>query len=279
MATTKKFFAELGLETAQDLSVNGNATITGDLTVNGTTITVNSTTTSVADSLMEFANANTSSDTLDIGFYGNYNDGLSDGGASEYTGLFRDASDSTWKLFDGLEAEPTTTVNTSGTGYTYADLQVGDLTATTLTATNSLTGASITYPTTDGTSGQVLTTNGSGILSFADPSGSGLDGGTITTTSTSITDLDTFSASSSRGGKYTVTLSDSTSGEYQTTEVHIIHDGTNSSISQFGTVLQGGSDELATFSTDISSGSVRLRVTPASTNSTKISYKKILIDV
>ena len=279
MATTKKFFAELGLETAQDLAVNGNATITGDLTVNGTTITVNSTTTSVADSLMEFANANTSSDTLDIGFYGNYNDGLSDGGASEYTGLFRDASDSTWKLFDGLEAEPTTTVNTSGTGYAYADLQVGDLTATTLTATNSLTGASISYPTTDGTNGQVLTTNGSGTLSFADPSGSGLDSGSVTTTSTSITNLDTFSTSSSRGGKYTVTLSDSTSGEYQTTEVHIIHDGTNSSISQFGTVLQGGTSELATFSTDISSGSVRLRVTPASTNSTKISYKKILIDV
>ena len=279
MATTKKFFAELGLETAQDLAVNGNATITGDLTVNGTTITVNSTTTSVADSLMEFANANTSSDTLDIGFYGNYNDGLSDGGASEYTGLFRDASDSTWKLFDGLEAEPTTTVNTSGTGYAYADLQVGDLTATTLTATNSLTGASISYPTTDGTNGQVLTTNGSGTLSFADPSGSGLDSGSVTTTSTSITNLDTFSTSSSRGGKYTVTLSDSTSGEYQTTEVHIIHDGTNSSISQFGTVLQGGTSELATFSTDISSGSVRLRVTPASTNSIKISYKKILIDV
>lgn len=279
MATQRKFFAELGLETAQNLSVDGNAIISGDLTVNGTTITVNSTTTSVADSLMEFANSNTSSDTLDIGFYGNYNDGLSDGGASEYTGLFRDASDSTWKLFDGLESEPTTTVNTSGTGYAYADLQVGDLTATTLTATNSLTGASITYPTTDGTNGQVLTTNGSGTLSFADPSGSELDGGTITTTSTSITNLDTFSASSSRGGKYTVTLSDSTSGVYETTEVHIIHDGTNSSISQFGTVLQGGSSELATFSTDILSGSVRLRVTPASTNSTKISYKKILIDV
>ena len=146
-----------------------------------------------------------------------------------------------------------------------------------MTATNSLTGASISYPTTDGTNGQVLTTNGSGTLSFADPSGSGLDG--VTITSTSITNLDTFSTSSSRGGKYTVTLSDSTSGEYQTTEVHIIHDGTNSSISQFGTVLQGGTSELATFSTDISSGSVRLRVTPASTNSTKISYKKILIDV
>jgi hypothetical protein len=106
---------------------------------------------------------------LDVGIYGNYNDGLSgEGDVSEYTGLFRDATDSTWKLYDGLEVEPTTTVNTSGSGFTLADLQVGDLTATTLTATNSITGASITYPTTDGTNGQVITTNGSGTLTFGD---------------------------------------------------------------------------------------------------------------
>lgn len=277
MASKVKFFADLGLQSALNTQVDGDLTVAGDLTVTGTTVTVNSSTTSVEDSMLELANSNTSADIIDIGIYGNYNDGLSDGGASEYTGLFRDATDSTWKLFEGLEVEPSTSVNTSGSGYTLADLQVGDLTATTITATNSLTGASMTYPTSDGTNGQVLTTNGSGTLTFQDASG--LESGTITTTSTSITNLDAFTVSSSRGGKYTITLSDSTSGVYQTTEVHIIHDGSSSSMSQFGTVLQGGSDELATFSTDVSSGSVRLRVTPTSTNSTKISFKKILIDV
>ena len=88
------------------MTVDGNATITGNLTVNGSTVTVTSSITSVSDSMIELAQQNTSSDTLDIGIYGNYNDGLSDGGASEYTGLFRDASDFTWKLFDGLEVEP-----------------------------------------------------------------------------------------------------------------------------------------------------------------------------
>lgn len=170
MATQSKFFADIGLETGQDLLVDGNATVTGNLTVNGTQTTVNSTTTSVADSMIELANSNTSSDTLDIGIYGNYNDGLADG-VGEFTGLFRDASDSTWKLFDGLEVEPTTTVNTSGTNYAKAALEVGDLSCTTLTATNSLTGASLTYPTSDGTNGQVLTTNGSGTLSFSTISG------------------------------------------------------------------------------------------------------------
>ena len=174
MATQKKFFADTGLETSSSLQVDGNATIdgnttiTGNLTVNGTSLTVNATTTSVEDNLFELANSNTAADTLDIGIYGNYDDGLSDGGASEYTGLFRDASDSTWKLFDGLEETPTTTINTSGTGFGLADLQVGDLTATTLTATNGLTGSSITYPTSDGTNGQVIKTNGSGTLSFGD---------------------------------------------------------------------------------------------------------------
>jgi hypothetical protein len=167
MATNSKFSADLGLKTDADLQVDGNVTVSGNLTVNGTSTTVNSTTTSVEDSMLELANQNTSSDILDIGIYGNYDDGLGDG-TSEYTGLFRDASDSTWKLFDGLEVEPTTTVNTSGSGYSLADIQVGDLTATTLTATNSLTGSSITYPTSDGTNGQVLKTNGSGVLSFGD---------------------------------------------------------------------------------------------------------------
>jgi len=192
MATNSKFIADIGIKTDSDLqiggntTIDGNATVSGNLTVNGTSTTINATTTSVEDNMLELANANTSSDTLDIGIYGNYDDGLSDGGATEYTGLFRDASDSTWKLFDGLEVAPTTTVNTSGTGYTLADLTVGDLTATTLTATNGLTGSSITYPTSDGTNGQVITTNGSGTLSFADSAG-GVDGIVSSATATAIT--------------------------------------------------------------------------------------------
>ena len=45
--------------------------------------------------MIELAQQNTSSDTFRYRYLRNYNDGLSDGGASEYTGLFRDASDST----------------------------------------------------------------------------------------------------------------------------------------------------------------------------------------
>ena len=265
MASKVKFFADLGVQSALNTQVDGDLTVAGDLTVTGTTVTVNSTTTSVGDSMFEFANQNTSADLIDIGFYGNYNDGLSDGGASEYTGLFRDASDSTWTLFDGLEAEPGTTVNTSGTGYALADFKAGDVTATTLTA------ASLIYPTSDGSANLVLTTNGSGTLSFAS-AGGGLESGTVTTTSTSITTLDSIAVASYRGAKYSITVSDATGSDYEITEVHVIHDGTNASLTQFGTVLQGTSTELGVFTVDIDSGNLRLRVASASTNSTCLLY-------
>lgn len=276
MATQSKFLADVGIQTAGDTSIGGNLVVTGDLTVNGTNTTIDSTTQSVTDSLIELASGNTTADTIDIGIYGNYNDGLSgEGGASEYTGLFRDASDSTWKLFDGLEVEPSTTVNMGGSGYALADLHVGDLVATTLTATNSLTGASMSYPTSDGSNGQVLTTNGSGTLTFA--TAAGLEGGTVTTTSTSETNMDTFSTSSYRSAKYEVSISDATSGTYQFTELSLVHNGTTASISQYGTVLTG-STELATFGVDVNIGTLRIRTTPASSNSTVFKFKKILVD-
>ena len=72
-----------------------------------------------------------------------------------------------------------------------------------------------------------------------------------------------------------MTVSDSTSGVYQITEIHVIHDGSSASITQFGTVLQGGSSELGTFTVDINSGNLRLRVASATTNSTVYKFKRI----
>ena len=59
--------------------------------------------------------------------------------------------------------------------------------------------------------------------------------------------------------KYSITVSDVQS-VYQITEVHVIHDGSSASITQFGTVLQGGSSELGTFTVDINSGILELEL-------------------
>ena len=119
-----------------------NVTITGNLTVNGTTTTVNTSTLEVEDPLIKLAKANSGADSVDIGFYGLYD---TSGSQDLYAGLFRDANDSgKFKLFKDLQAEPTTTVNTSGTGYAVGTLVasiegnvVGNLTGTIQTAAQS----------------------------------------------------------------------------------------------------------------------------------------------
>lgn len=103
-----------------NVTAGGNFTVTGDLTVNGNTVTVNTATLSVEDPLIILAKSNNSSDSVDIGFYGLYD---TSGSQDLYAGLFRDANDSgKWKLFKDLQSEPTTTVDTSGTGYTVGTL-------------------------------------------------------------------------------------------------------------------------------------------------------------
>ena len=100
---------------------DGNLQVSGNLVVLGDALTVNVSTLAVEDSLIQLATNNTSTDLLDIGFYGNYQVG---GGSHEHTGLFRDASDDgIFKLFTGLQDAPTTTVNIAGTGYTQGTLQ------------------------------------------------------------------------------------------------------------------------------------------------------------
>ena len=248
MATKTKFFTDLGFQSLSSSTVDGNLTVTGDLIVQGTSLTIDSTTVSVTDSMMELASGNTSSDLLDIGFYGNYDDGLSDGGASEYTGLFRDASDSTWKLFDGLEVEPDNTVNISGTGYAYADFKAGDIEATgQLTAVGPLSLSNLRMD--------------------ADQ--------TLTTTATTEVDLDTFPLLSYRSGKYQIQASQGSN--YHACEVMLIHNSTNAYFSQFGDVYTNSS--LFSLSVDTNSGNVRLRVTPASASSTVFKISRNLLTV
>ncbi len=120
--TTITGFANVtGQLQANTLTV-GDTTISGNLTVTGTLTTVNANNITVTDSLIQLASNNTSSDVLDIGLFGSYEAG--DGGVNEYVGFFRDASDAgVWKLFENLEPQPTTTVNTSNVTFSFATLQ------------------------------------------------------------------------------------------------------------------------------------------------------------
>jgi len=129
---------------ANNATIYHNLSVGGDLSVTGTLTTINVATLSVRDSLIQLASNNTVSDVLDIGFFGSYNDGT-----SEFTGLFRDASDGVYKLFDSLTVEPTTVVNTGDASFKQATLKafldsgalISNSTVLNITGTNSLTVA------------------------------------------------------------------------------------------------------------------------------------------
>jgi hypothetical protein len=150
---------------------DGSVQISGNLTVLGTTFTVSANTLIIDDPLLHLAANNTTADLLDIGFFGSYNSGSGE----IYTGLFRDQTDDTYKLYTGLSQEPGFTVNTAAAGYTMATLQAylasgaltTNATAVTITA-NSTVNVAIVANTlslttalsgTSGGTGRTTTTN------------------------------------------------------------------------------------------------------------------------
>ena len=88
-----------GLQVTNDVIVNGN------LQVNGTQTTINSTSLEINDPFI-YLNGYESNGSptifTDIGIAANYNDT----GSYRHTGFFRDATDGIWKVFEGYQPEP-----------------------------------------------------------------------------------------------------------------------------------------------------------------------------
>jgi len=150
-------------------TIDGNITITGNLIVTGNTTTVDVTTLSVEDSLIALAKNNTS-DSIDVGFYGHYNDG-----SNRHAGIYRHAGDKLFYVFDNYNLEPTAnTINPADASFRLATLRT-NLTANsanatiatigTLTLTNDLAVSEGGTGASSFTAGGILIGNGTGALS------------------------------------------------------------------------------------------------------------------
>lgn len=156
-----------GVHVNSSLSIT-DLTLAGNLTVSGTLTTIDTVNLTVKDSMIELANGNVSTDALDIGFYGQYGEP-----GTKFTGMFRDASDGIYKLYSGLTAEPTTTVDTANLSYTQATLQsfltsgglVSNSTGVTLTA-NATVAVSMTANTLSLSTPLIGTSGGTGLSSY-----------------------------------------------------------------------------------------------------------------
>ena len=149
--------------TAGGQTIGGDLSVSGNLIVSGNTVTQDVETMTVQDSLVKYANNNTA-DALDIGFFGQYNDG-----SDKYTAFFRDASDSgKYKLLTGGTAEPDAANTVDPATYSTATLVAnveGNISG------GTVSGLSSDIAVTDGgtgagsfTAGAILIGNGTGAL-------------------------------------------------------------------------------------------------------------------
>jgi hypothetical protein len=144
-ATTVNFASEattinIGADTGST-TIYHDLHVAGDITFTGTSTTLSATNLNVTDSLIYLA-SNNIADILDIGWVGAY----VQSSAHKHSGLVRDASDGKWKLFSGVTAEPTTTVDFTGATYDTLKANIeGDITGNAGTVTNGFYTSSSFY--------------------------------------------------------------------------------------------------------------------------------------
>jgi cytoskeletal protein CcmA (bactofilin family) len=98
LANTK--FSSSGGTVSGNVYITGTMHVDGNVTFSGNVTTISANNLSVQDNMI-YLNSGSNVANPDLGFVGNYNDGI-----YHHAGFFRDASDGIWKVFDNYEPEP-----------------------------------------------------------------------------------------------------------------------------------------------------------------------------
>ena len=196
------------------------------------------------------------------------------GATTPVAGTFTTLTANTSAVIDGV----TITDNTISTNASNANLEL------TGNGTGGVRVSGFTFPTTDGSSGQFITTNGLGVLSFATAgatlSHSDIADATTTVASSATTVLNTFDKTVYRSAKYFISVTDSTNSRFEFVEANVIHDGTTAYISTYGSTSNyTGAATLSDLTVDISGDDVRLKGTNISDNSCVFKFQRTAIDI
>lgn len=196
------------------------------------------------------------------------------GATTPAAGTFTTLTANTSAVIDGV----TITDNTISTNASNANLEL------TGNGTGSVRISGFTFPTSDGSSGQFITTNGLGVLSFATAgaslSHSDIADATTTVASSATTVLNTFDKTVYRSAKYFISVTDSTNSRFEFVEANVIHDGTTAYISTYGSTSNyTGAATLSDLTVDISGDDVRLKGTNISDNSCVFKFQRTAIDI
>jgi hypothetical protein len=153
-------------------TIDGDIEISGNLVVLGTETIINVQTLNIADPLIYLAGNNYTSDIVDIGFVGHYNDGT-----NRHAGVIRHAGTKEFYVFDNYDIEPTTnTIDIANNSFRVATLNanivaqlanvvtlnVGTINASSANLTSISLGSALSV--SDGGTGATSFTDGSIII-------------------------------------------------------------------------------------------------------------------
>jgi hypothetical protein len=142
------YFTKTGGTISGDVTIssNNNLTVTGNLIVQGTTFSSNSTTFEINDPLLLLGTGNYFSDSRDIGFVSHYNDG-----SNAHTGLFRDSGTKEYYFFKGYtpDLDSNNEIDIAHASFEKANVQADKVTSRFLVANSATLGGIdvITYST------------------------------------------------------------------------------------------------------------------------------------
>ena len=194
------------------------------------------------------------------------------GGSTAVAGTFTTLSTTAAITVDGV----TLTDNTISTNASNANLEL------TGNGTGGVTISGFTFPTSDGSNGQFIKTNGAGALSFASAgaslSHSDIADASVTVSASTASQMDSFAIGTYRSAKYFISITDASNSRYEIVEANVTHDGTNAYLVSFGSTTSYTSP-LTTFTADINSNDVRLRVTNITDNNLVFKFQRVAIDV
>ena len=204
-------------------------------------------------------------------------DGTVIGANSAVAGTFTTLTVNSSMAIDGV----TIADNTVSTNASNANLELSGNGSGTV----SLSG--LKFPTSDGSSGQFLKTDGSGQLGFATASAtlnhSDINDNTTTVATSATTQIDSFSSATYRSAKYFISIADATNSRFEMVEANVIHGpSADSTIEAYLTVFGSTtsySAPLCTFTADIDDGNVRLLATNITSDSTVFKFQRIAIDI
>lgn len=296
-----------------DVTIGNNLVVTGDLTVNGTTTTLNTETLAVEDNIILLNKNVTGTPTADAGLevergtstnaslYWNETEDkwyVNNGSTAAPIALVGDATFNTFSTFsDGTNnATPDSTSDTftfaAGTGIgvsvnettdtlTISNSGVTSITGTAdqVTASASTGGVTLSLPqsiaTTSSPQFAAVTLTGALTATAVTLGDTAIGNSATTTAGTTATVIDSWSASTYRAAKYVISAKD-VSGNVEAIEMLVTVDGSNNVyVTEYADVQSNG--EIIVTDADYSTGNVRLLVT-ADAASTSVKVHKILFE-